>query len=152
MSGKARLFLLLLLVVLVIGVYLFFFGGKASGVSLGREIFSTGQDPQKSISYQIQNQGMMMAPNMMAQVSCADCHMPNGTGGMPFPNGVTSANLTVLTAKNQNPPYTFALFKRAVTQGIDNQGKRLQSPMPQWSMSEQDLRALWSYVSTLQKQ
>lgn len=45
--------------------------------------------------------------------------------------------------------YTEELVKRAVTQGMAEDGHRLDQMMPRWQMSEADLNDLISYLKTL---
>ena len=45
--------------------------------------------------------------------------------------------------------YTDALIKRAITQGIDEEGKPLDWTMPHWQMSDADLYALIDYLKKL---
>jgi hypothetical protein len=45
--------------------------------------------------------------------------------------------------------YTDALIKKAITQGIDEEGKPLNWTMPHWQMSEADLNALIDYLKKL---
>jgi len=92
---------------------------------------------------------MGMSPPMM---SCVSCHGEDGQGGtvqmmmgsFKAPN-ITYKELT----KAENPPYTDKLIKRAITKGIDAGGKRLEPPMPKWSMSDKDLNDLIDYLKTL---
>ena len=42
--------------------------------------------------------------------------------------------------------YTVASLRRAITEGMDPSGKRLDAAMPRWSMSEQDLADLVQYL------
>ena len=45
--------------------------------------------------------------------------------------------------------YTDALIKKAIIQGIDEDGEPLNWTMPRWQMSEADLNALIDYLKTL---
>ena len=45
--------------------------------------------------------------------------------------------------------YTDALIKRAIVQGIDEDGEPLNWTMPRWQMSEADLNGLINYLKTL---
>ncbi|VVB84914.1 Uncharacterised protein [uncultured archaeon] len=53
---------------------------------------------------------------------------------------------SVLTAGN--PPYTDDL-KRAITKGVDSEGKKLEPPMPVWKMSDEDMNDLIAYIKLL---
>jgi len=45
--------------------------------------------------------------------------------------------------------YDFNDFKMAVVQGIHHEGKRLNSDMPRWQMSDDDLNDLIAYLKSL---
>ena len=107
----------------------------------GREIFQYGKD---SAGKAITAESKPLYPN------CAACHKPNGTGGMHLPGGATSADLRhdALVTHN-NPPYTLALLERAISTGVDNQGKKLDPVMPRWRLSKQDLHDVAVYVLSL---
>lgn len=49
----------------------------------------------------------------------------------------------------EHPPYTDALLKRAVTQGIDPAGNPLDWTMPRWRMTREDLDDLVAFLKTL---
>ncbi len=82
--------------------------------------------------------------------SCGACHGANGAGGVKFPDGAVSADLRhdALVGK-QKPPYTLATIERAISHGIDNQGKPLDKVMPRWKLSPRNLRDVAQYVSSL---
>ena len=46
----------------------------------------------------------------------------------------------------QAHPYDLALIERAISTGIDNEGKPLDKVMPHWRMSERDLHDVAQYV------
>jgi hypothetical protein len=46
-------------------------------------------------------------------------------------------------------PYTDELIKRAITEGLDPEGKKLDPPMPVWQMSGEDQNDLLDYLKTL---
>ncbi len=50
---------------------------------------------------------------------------------------------------NNETPFTDELIKRAITQGIDADGKRLEPPMPLWQVTDSDLNDLLEYLKTL---
>jgi hypothetical protein len=62
--------------------------------------------------------------------------------GAAIPADITSQELMA-------DHYTDALVKRAITQGIDEDGKPLDWTMPRWQMSEADLNALLDYLKKL---
>ncbi len=98
---------------------------------------------------------MTMQSGMM---SCASCHGADGKGGyvrmMMWSFKAPDIRYTTLTTEGHGEhgnetPYTDELIKRAITQGIDSEGKRLDPPMPVWQMSEEDLNDLIEYLKTL---
>ncbi len=56
---------------------------------------------------------------------------------------------TLTGARGNETPYTDELIKRAITQGVGADGKRLDPPMPVWQMSDSDFNDLLGYLKTL---
>ena len=106
----------------------------------GSQIFRTGRDVDgRRIS----------AAHPPLRASCAACHGPNGAGGIRITDDVVSADLRHhALVTDQNPPYNLALLERAISKGIDNQGKPLDPVMPRWHLSQRDLRDVAEYVYT----
>ena len=52
--------------------------------------------------------------------------------------------------KEEEHHYTDALIKRAITQGLEADGKVMDWTMPRWQMSEDDFNALIEYLKTLE--
>ncbi|MCL5027312.1 MAG: cytochrome c [Chloroflexi bacterium] len=123
-----------------------------SAVANGSLIYFTATDSSgRALTYQ--GRGMMM----MMRVTCAGCHGPDGHGEQTpmfvSPN-ITYANLTspagMLEPNGERiPPYNDETLKRAITQGIDSQGKPLDWPMPRWQMPDMDLDDLIAFLKTL---
>ena len=110
---------------------------------------------------------------MMHSITCANCHGPDGSGGRVsmMMSHFDSPNITwhVLTQEEEHeegheegheeepgqgeheehPPYTEVTLKKAITEGIDPAGERLDDEMPRWRMSEQDLEDLVEFIKTL---
>ena len=110
-------------------------------MSNGNAIFHSGRDLSGV---------QMTAAKPPLRQSCAACHGANGAGGVHLPGGAVSADLryhALVTA--QHPPYTVALLQRAISQGLDNQGKPLNPVMPRWHMSPRDLHDVAVYVLSL---
>jgi len=81
--------------------------------------------------------------------SCAACHGSNGAGGVHLPDGAVSADLRHRAlVVQQRHPYTLALLERAISRGIDNEGKPLNPVMPRWKLSPTDLHDVAQYVLT----
>jgi cytochrome c oxidase subunit 2 len=91
---------------------------------------------------------MTMRGGMM---SCAACHGADGKGGrgrmMMWTFNASDIRYSSLTSGEK--PYTGELIKRAITEGLDSEGKRLEPPMPVWQMSDNDLNDLLEYLKTL---
>jgi mono/diheme cytochrome c family protein len=106
----------------------------------GRAIFQTGKDLG---GVQIQ------AKPATTYLSCARCHRANGSGGMHLSGGAISADLRYKSlVTQQKHPYTVPLLERAISNGIDNEGKLLDPVMPRWKLSRQDLHDVAVYVAT----
>jgi mono/diheme cytochrome c family protein len=91
-------------------------------------------------------------------MSCADCHGADGKGGsgrmMMWLFEAPDIRYSVLTVQGHGghgdePPYTDELIKRAITQGLDSEGNRLDPPMPVWQMSDEDLDDLIEFLKNL---
>jgi len=87
-------------------------------------------------------------------LSCAACHGTDGKGRagrmMMWSFEAPDIRYSTLTAgHDEEQPYTDDLIKRAITKGIDSDGKRLESPMPVWQMSEADFNDLVDFLKTL---
>ena len=91
-----------------------------------------------------------MAQRPPLRSSCAACHGRSGAGGVHFPDGVVSADLRhKALVVRQKHPYTLPLLERAISMGIDNEGKPLDPVMPHWKMTPRDLHDVATYVLTL---
>ncbi|MFN2527799.1 MAG: cytochrome c [Candidatus Baltobacteraceae bacterium] len=113
----------------------------ASATDNGRMIFQYGKDSSGEL---------ITATKKPLYPTCAACHKANGAGGMHLPGGATSADLRYnALVKKAKPPYTLALVERAISAGVDNQGKKLDPVMPRWTLSKQDLHDVAVYVLTL---
>ncbi len=112
-----------------------------SPMANGRAIFLTGRDlAGRPI-------GAQRAP---MRSSCAACHRADGSGGVHLPGGAVSADLRhAALVTHQKHPYTLALLERAISTGVDNEGKTLHPMMPHWRLSKTDLHDVAAYVQTL---
>ena len=113
----------------------------------GQDIFLTAVDAS---GQRITAGGFVMMGRWFA---CADCHGQQGHGGtvymMMAQYDVPNITWPSLTGPDFTPAYTVDTLKRAITQGLDSEGKALDPFMPRWSMSSTDLSDLISYIQTL---
>lgn len=91
---------------------------------------------------------------------CVACHGVRGWGGVPvmmggaIPPDIRYEALIAEAhhegeAAREHPPYTDALLKRALTEGLDPAGNPLDWTMPRWRMSAEDLDDLVTFLKTL---
>jgi mono/diheme cytochrome c family protein len=107
----------------------------------GRAIFLTGKDLDGV---------QIAAAQPPLRPYCAACHGANGAGAVHLPGGAVSADLRhAALVTRQRHPYTLALLERAISTGIDNDGKPLDPVMPRWQLTARDLHDVASYVLTL---
>ena len=112
----------------------------ATSQSNGRSIFQTGRDS---------NGTRITAKSHPLYSSCAACHGASGAGGKHLKGGAVSADLRHgALVSGQSTPYTLALLERAISTGIDNEGKPLDPVMPRWTLSKRDLHDVANYVFT----
>ena len=115
-------------------------GCSGGSIANGRAIFESGKD---SDGVQIVAQ-----PPPPLYGRCAACHGANGAGGVRFPDGAVSADLRHAALSEGAHPYTLPLLERAISTGIDNDGKPLDPVMPRWQLSQRDLNNVAEYVLT----
>jgi mono/diheme cytochrome c family protein len=127
---------------------------KDSFSSNGERIYYTGID---STSRRIGFEGGPVWFYMHGG-SCVNCHGTSGKGGVPItmstaiPADLTNLYATHTHGDEKMVPYNDDLLKRAITKGIDANGKRLDPTMPRWYMPEKDFNDLVAYIKTLQSQ
>jgi len=122
----------------------------------GEQIYLTATSQRGTLI--VSNMGMgMMGGGMM---TCASCHGPDGRGRrvrmMMRVFEAPDIRYQTLTAEEmeheegeEHPPYTDETIKRAITKGVEPDGKTLDWPMPRWTMSDQDLDDLLEFLKTL---
>lgn len=73
--------------------------------------------------------------------------------GTKTPSDIRYARLTEEHSQKHwdagHPPYTDALIKRALIEGVDPSGRPLDWTMPQWQLSDEDFQDLLAYLKTL---
>ena len=110
----------------------------ASSLANGLAIFQTGRNLEGA---------RIVAQSTPLYGTCEACHRADGSGGMNFPGGVSSADLRhAALVIRQKHPYNLALLERAISTGIDNEGKPLDKVMPRWRLSAHDLHDVAEYV------
>ncbi len=86
---------------------------------------------------------------MVAVGACSDCHMANLAGGaLPFSEEGAPAAANLTPAGNL-PDWSEAEFIAAVSTGAHPGGGQLHEAMPRYSMSPEDLSAIYKYLQTL---
>ena len=113
-------------------------GPTDSSLANGLAIFQTGRDLEGA---------RIVAQTTPLHGSCEACHRADGSGGMRLPGSVTSADLRhAALVIQQKHPYDLALLERAISTGVDNEGKPLDKVMPRWRLSQRDLHDVAEYV------
>ncbi len=92
----------------------------------------------------------LAAGQTLFQEDCASCHGPQGLGGLSF-GSVRSADIRGGHLRTLERPYTEALLARAIADGVDQRGGRLNSAMPRWKgmLSPQQTRWVAAYLWSL---
>ena len=143
--------LILLLVLLVIGIvagFIMMGGGMMNGGMMmgGNAPLVTGGNGERIFKTGIDARGQPIQNSMMSGMGgCATCHGANGQGGQMMGLTVPCNTFKCLSADGYNED----LIKRAITQGVDQNGHPLDLMMPRWQMSESDLSDLISYLKSL---
>jgi mono/diheme cytochrome c family protein len=127
--------------------------GKKKFASDGEQIYFTGVSAKTG---PIPRAGGPMWVQM-GGAACAACHGIQGRGGVPVMMGTAiPADIryeALIKGEYEHgkkeTPYTDALIKRAVTEGLDPDGKPLDWTMPRWQMRETDLGDVLAYLNTL---
>ncbi len=115
----------------------------------GQAIFETGADAN--------GQPIPYSGGMMMRASCAGCHGLDGRGlrtRMFVSPNITYRNMTdpagmVDPDGGRGMQYTDELIRRAVTQGLDAEGKPLAYLMPHWQLTDAEWNDLLAYLKTL---
>lgn len=124
-------------------------------IDLGRRIFLEGVNERgEPIRALLGVQGTALAG---AAVACGNCHGADGRGrpeGGVLPPDITWEDLTkpyghTRGGGRKHGPYDERSFARAVTEGIDPAGQRIDGAMPRYSLSVGELVALTAYLKRL---
>jgi cytochrome c oxidase subunit II len=97
---------------------------------------------------------------MRDQFACADCHGDDGQGGqarmMMESFEAPAITWDSLTGEHGDhgvdghPPYDEESLKRAIRDGVDPEGNRLDSLMPRWEISDSDVDDLIEFLKSLE--
>ena len=128
-------------------------GGSGSGASsyssVGERIYlsgvgTDGQDIPRSAPRV--SQGALL----MGGGGCASCHGADGRGGtikMMTGTAIKAPDVTYGALIGEG--FTDATIRKAIRDGLDESGKRLDEAMPRWQMSDADLDATIAYLKEL---
>lgn len=127
-------------------------------LELGRRIFLDGRngagEPIRALF------GRQATAITGAAVACGNCHGADGRGrpeGGVVPPDITWEDLTkpyglVRAGGRKHGPYDERSFARAVSEGIDPDGQRIDGAMPRFSLSTSEMQALTAYLQQLSQQ
>lgn len=125
--------------------------------SRGKQIYLRGTSPSGKEILAYVGESAMEAP--ASNFPCANCHGLDGQGKPE--GGITPSNISwealtkVYGVKHlngrQHPAYTSRGLELAITRGIDPAGNKLQTVMPRYVISREDLADLVVYLERLGK-
>jgi ABC-type branched-subunit amino acid transport system substrate-binding protein len=139
-------------------------GGAARGEDLspeeraGRRIYFQGESPSGGeIWGRVGPEGTSVPGSAVA---CAGCHGDDGLGrpeGAVVPSEITWRRLTTPyglshAGGRRHPPYDEKTLARAITEGVDPAGNRLDWAMPRFALPGGDLRALLAFLKRFDSQ
>ena len=107
----------------------------ATGIALGEQIWNTGRGTEGQLDYTYGIASIKVP-------ACKNCHGADGKGGKKLPG-------PDIRGSKLQPDFNEVLFARAVTQGLDETGKKLESKMPRIAATPEETAALWLYVNSL---
>ncbi|MDF3935213.1 cytochrome c/ABC transporter substrate-binding protein [Pseudomonas citronellolis] len=135
------------------------FAAELIGAELveGRLIYREGRSPSGAqISARVGAGDLLMEGDALP---CASCHGPDGRGRAE--GGIRPPDITwqrLLTAYGQEvngrryPAYDAASVARAIREGRDPAGNRLDPAMPRFALSSRDMDSLLGYLQQLEKE
>lgn len=126
-------------------------GGLGTGVgasisNLGERIFRTGEGENGPVPRSAVGPGMMGG-------GCADCHGSDGRGrNIRFMMGdlkTPDIRLSTLLKGGAGTAWTRQDVGRAIRDGVEPNGQRLDEFMPRWRLTDAELNALLDYMEGL---
>lgn len=123
----------------------------------GRTLYETGESPSGAgVNVLV---GGDASPLPGTALPCAGCHGADGRGrpeGGVRPPDLTWTELTKpyghLHGARRHGPFDDRSLRRAITEGLDPAGNRLDAAMPRYSLSAADLAALLAWLKVLERQ
>lgn len=135
--------------------------GEAGFSSNGQRIYYTGLGAAGTpIPRTIAGAGMMRL-GMMGSVTCVDCHGEDGRGGnlgmmfgiVEIPDVRYSALTSIRSEDGTTvPAWTDSDIARAIRDGVEPDGRRLQTPMPRFDMTDAEIDDVIAYLKELDGQ
>ena len=85
------------------------------------------------------------------EANCSTCHGAAAQGGVTMAPGVISPDIRWSKLSALHPPYTDALLRRAILDGLAANGDPLNAHMPRWRgrLSTDQVSAVIGYLHTL---
>lgn len=131
--------------------------GERTFSSPGERLFLTGRGANGTVLRR--TNGSMMGM-MVTGGGCADCHGPDGRGrtvnAMMGSFEAPDIRWSTLTAsggthssEETHVAFDETTFARALRDGFDPEGARLDPPMPRWRITDQELQHLVAYLKAL---
>ena len=116
-----------------------------------RIYFTATSERDTTISYTDgpSSNGWMMGGGRQGHMVCASCHGPAARGGehnMGMMQVMTAPDIRWSVIGEE---FDAELFKLAVTKGEDPNGTELNTNMPRWTISDDDLADLITYLKSL---
>jgi len=131
--------------------------GQRTFSSPGERLFLTGRGANGAA---IPRSIRSMAGMMVSGGGCADCHGPDGRGrtvgammgsfetpDIRWSTLVSSGGTH--SSEEGHVAFDETTFARALRDGADPEGTRLDPPMPRWQVTDREVRDLIAYLKTL---
>ena len=131
--------------------------GQRTFSSPGERLFLTGQDTNGTA---IPRSNRSMTGMMVTGGGCAACHGPDGRGrtvnammgSFETPDIRWSALIASggsHSSEEAHVAFDETTFARALRDGVDPEGTRLDPPMPRWQVTDQEVQDLIVHLKTL---
>jgi mono/diheme cytochrome c family protein len=126
-------------------------GVAADAGSAGQRIYREGMLPSGEPLRGMLRNGVVLSG---AAAACAGCHRRSGLGGGEGQNTVRPIAGSLLFAQPElaaaaRPAYNLATLGRALREGVDPSGRRLDALMPRFELGEEDVAQVAAYLQQL---